>query len=219
MLNKKAKLNRELARFKKELGGFTWIHCPEIVALYMGSEFENYILNQQFKQQKEKFASCILASDFVSLLQYTARPYRLQMLVDYLSDIPQEQLFECVEFVWVDSENPMVNAEIWRTIFTLPQLKEDFEKTKKNLPESFFIYRGTKDRFDNGISWTISEQQARWFADRYFTKKNINDGIVLKKSVKRSEIAMFTNRRGESEVIYLGGSNDKIEKELFGEEK
>lgn len=205
-MESKIKLNKEVARHIKLMGGLTWIHCPEIVAMYMGSEFENDIMNKQFKLQRARFKKLIQEKKFIEYLCYVARPYRLDGLVRHLSEIPQDKLFECVEFVWTDSESPMVNYEVWKTIFSLPQLKNDFDKTKKDLPEAFFIYRGTKDEFDKGISWTISKDRARWFADRYFTKKNINDGIVLEKHVRRDEVVMFTNRRGESEVIYLGGS-------------
>lgn len=59
-------------------------------------------------------------------------------------------------------------------------------------PDRFDIYRGGNAE---GLSWSLSKAVAQQFAGR------VKGGTVTARTVRRDEIAFFSNDRGEEEVI------------------
>lgn len=113
-----------------------------------------------------------------------------------------EQQWEAIKEVYIDSEKPSVNVDFWKFVFSLDSLKTFYNKTKKELPSHFKIYRGmSKEEHDSstkGISWTLSKEKADFFANRF--KK---DGVVEERDVDVEDIVCFLPDRNEQEVIYV----------------
>ena len=54
---------------------------------------------------------------------------------------------------------------------------------------------------DIGISWTLDASVAKMFSERFYTKRTNKQPIVKVKEVKKEDIFLFTDARGEKEVI------------------
>jgi hypothetical protein len=78
------------------------------------------------------------------------------------------------------------------------------------LPDEIIIYRGLQNKKakKRGLSWTLDKNKAVWFAHR-FNQKN----QVLRAKIRKEHIFMYTNCRGESEVVV----NSKFLKEICPE--
>jgi hypothetical protein len=73
---------------------------------------------------------------------------------------------------------------------------EEFAKFK-SFPETLTVYRGCQKGInENGLAWTLNKGKAEWFANRLDKK-----GIVLEKTISKSEIVAFFQGRQEEEVI------------------
>ena len=67
-----------------------------------------------------------------------------------------------------------------------------------SLPEFVKIYRGCqKGLNENGLSWTLNKEKAKFFANR-FSK----EGIILEREIPKLDIIAVLTGRGESEVIW-----------------
>ena len=66
------------------------------------------------------------------------------------------------------------------------------------LPLEFIIYRGCGPANEQGWSWTLSAEQAEWFAERLPGR---NGGIVLEGECHRLDIIAFLDGGGEDEIL------------------
>lgn len=194
----------ELQKYITNINGMKFIHSPYIVSLYNGTDIENECYNNQYNKIKNMMQIALKKKDYKKYLFLCSRPYRLQKFLEiFLNITNNNQLFDLLEYVWIDSENPSINIDVWKELFSLPQLKSIFEKTKIDLPEKVIIYRGTNKSNDTGISWTLDYNIAKMFANNNFTTVGDIDGIVLEKEVNKKDIIFYTNRRNEKEIIYF----------------
>lgn len=66
-----------------------------------------------------------------------------------------------------------------------------------SLPDQVTVYRGVRDKkYINEMSWTLSQDKATWFAERFD-----KIGYQYKCSIRKEDILCYTNNRGEQEVI------------------
>ena len=116
--------------------------------------------------------------------------------------IPQPAFQKFLEDVWNHDHRYLIDAAKNRrrlramfnyAAFSLPA----------HLPETVTVWRGTSalpfKQAVRGLSWTVDRDCACWFAMR-FAGKNGNP-LVLKASVPKSNILMFTDSRSEREAV------------------
>jgi len=91
-----------------------------------------------------------------------------------------------------------------KTIGELAEAKKEFLMTKEEkdkfdlLPKRITIYRGLQDKKAKikSLSWTLSEDKAKWFASRF--RGEIK---VYKAEIDKEDVFMYTNDRNEEEVV------------------
>lgn len=70
-------------------------------------------------------------------------------------------------------------------------------------PGPFTVYRGVagrgRARRVRGISWTLSLEKARWFANRF----GYSDPAVFQVTINMESVLAYINTRGEQELIVL----------------
>ena len=131
--------------------------------------------------------------------------------------------------VITDKYDPEYNEDSLDGCFTLMEsnLKQCFEYAAfpipADLPETLTIYRGCYrlNAIDTacGFSWTLSKKTGEWFAKRVpfrdvFAVAHIgsSDGPTLvKTTIKREDVAMFTNGREEQEIVTFAVDLQNIE--------
>jgi len=200
LMNTKEDLHPDLVDYVEEPDekfGFVFIKHPLINELY--HDAMNAVINARFKLKKAAVEEAREKENWSEFVWLHERPFRFGALLEALSDgywdaenLTTEEI-ELVEGVYIDAENPGVNREFWLPLFEYMPCA-----ALADLPETFTIYRGTGvDDDNNGISWTLSEETAEFFANRFR-----DDGVVLKREINRSDALYYTNGRGEEEVIY-----------------
>jgi len=179
--------------------GFVFIRHPLINELYC--EPMNAVINARYKLKTEAVEEAREKGKWSEFVWLHERPFRFGALLEVLSDGAgyweaeslTEAEMELVAEVWIDAENPGVNREFWLPLFEAMDCPE-----LETLPDTFTIYRGTgADDDNNGISWTLSEETAEFFANRFR-----DDGVVLTREINRSDALFYTNGRGEEEIIF-----------------
>jgi len=134
------------------------------------------------------------------------RPYRLQALceIEYEFDT-DEEFWEMLRDVWMDSENVWQNFDDWVAFFSnldnragMSALMSEEERVLlAALPDRVTVYRGAVDGLnEDGISWTLDQDRAVWFASR-FNK----GGEVFTRVVDKSEVVAYFTGRGEEEIV------------------
>lgn len=182
--------------------GIRLIKNKFLTTVYIRSGNDEDLYNKPYRVRRELAQKYLEEENFDSFIFIHERPFRLEALVEVLFSIKKEDLFRIVEYVWTDSEDPCVNLEVWKYIFNYCEELGVLEDSKRNLPEKFTIYRGTRAGIeDTGISWTLDASVAKMFSERFYTKRADKQPIVKVKEVKKEDIFLFTDARGEKEVI------------------
>lgn len=182
--------------------GIRLIKNKFLTTVYIRSGNDEDLYNKPYRVRRELAQKYLKEENFDSFVFIHERPFRLEALVEVLFSIKKEDLFRIVEYVWTDSEDPCVNLEVWKYIFNYCEELGVLEDSKKDLPEKFTIYRGTRAGIDDiGISWTLDASVAKMFSERFYTKRTNKQPIVKVKEVKKEDIFLFTDARGEKEVI------------------
>lgn len=138
-------------------------------------------------------------SDLKVALTYPERPYRPRYLLELIKKHPEwsdEQVWDLITDIWIDTEMPYQQRDLWSELFSL---RTPTESLVSDLPDEFTIYRGGDE---DGYSWTLSEEKAEWFEERNqrFGFKNTQ---VLKRTVRRKDVLFYNNDREEQEVVIL----------------
>lgn len=182
--------------------GIRLIKNKFLTTVYIKSGNDEDLYNKPYRVRRELAQKYLEEENFDSFIFIHERPFRLEALVEVLFSIKKEDLFRIVEYVWTDSEGPCVNLEVWKYIFNYCEELGVLEDSKKDLPEKFTIYRGTRAGIEDiGISWTLDASVAKMFSERFYTKRTNKQPIVKIKEVKKEDIFLFTDARGEKEVI------------------
>ena len=182
--------------------GICLIKNKFLTTIYIRSENDEDLYNKPHRVRRELAQKYLEEENFDSFIFIHERPFRLEALIEILFSIKKEDLFRIVEYVWTDSEDPCVNLEVWKYIFNYCEELGVLEDSKRDLPEKFTIYRGTRAGIEDiGISWTLDASVAKMFSERFYTKRTDKQPIVKVKEVKKEDIFLFTDARGEKEVI------------------
>lgn len=185
-------LKPELQQYVDDSDGLAMFRHPLLTSLYC-PEMNNYI-NKAVSAREQHIKDKSLSMQ----LGIVERPFRLEYLLnkfDELSQLKHLDQWELVSHIWIDSENPSVNLDIWLWLFnhlgTSPSLND---KYFQSLPEQITLYRGG---LLNGLSWTNDLTKARWFANR-FKPENPE---IWQITINKSDVIHFTDERNESEFI------------------
>ena len=141
----------------------------------------------------------------IRILFRICKPYRMffvKMAFDALSDKDKGELLRTA---WISQENPNddINVSHEDILYMFKNCKSEYLMENrdyeffKQLPDKVHIYRGVNPKgIENGFSWTLSQNIAHKFANRFG-----KEGIILEKDISKSEILAYFNNRDEREVI------------------
>lgn len=146
------------------------------------------------------------------------KPDRLQFLhiLKHLYTFDKQEYSELLRDCWVSTEFPhqMSNRQLidlFNSAYTEFLMTEEEVDVLGNQPETIKIYRGIPDKRTRhkALSWTTSYKVARWFA--YRLGKASGTQKILKSSIRKSDVYMYTNARNEEEIVVNPNRLKKIE--------
>ena len=130
------------------------------------------------------------------------RPLRLHYFMEISRQMTDAEYWRLLAQIWIDTEGPSYNRSVWLHLFACRRSeKHHLMNTEEHsafaaLPELVRIYRGAPPKRKQGMSWTTSLDQARWFARRF-----CNGGVVFTTTVPKTKVLAQFLGREESEVV------------------
>lgn len=148
------------------------------------------------------------ARDVWQILMYTHKPYRPLLFKLCADDLSDEDYAQMLAEVWTGTENPNQDANVsipqWIKLFKKADkqylMDDDERKFYDSLPddEPITVYRGVgQGREPYGLSWTVNEKTARWFANRWHNP----DAYMFKGQCFKKDVLAYFNGRGEDELV------------------
>jgi hypothetical protein len=175
-----------------------------------GSGWNPAEVNEVFAQKKVKIIEAWEQKDYGFYVNLHERPYRLDALQEVLTSGEPKSNKEAARLVgdfWIDSENIWQNRRAWTRVWRA--LKEphaamspDEATAFGTLPDTFAVYRGVRDQHDDtwrGLSWTLDQDKAHWFAQRFAAE--YDQPIVLSGRILKKHAFAYFSGRNESEVV------------------
>ncbi len=153
----------------------------------------------------EQIIEARLNGDWFTYVFCHRRPFRWRAFSRIAGELRDEEYWPWFRRVWEDAEFPSTNkALIIKLMLKGPQnlrqlMMTDGERSALlNLPHSLKIYRGCHTRrYMRGLSWTLSQERALWFALRSFR----STGIIVEGGCSKSNIIAYLNARQEEEIV------------------
>lgn len=188
-------LGRGFLPDKTEPVGFRLVHMdnPEEVEELLQSKLDN-------------LRRCKTVSQIFWMVN---KPDRLQLLhiLKGIYTFDKQEYSEILRECWISTEFPhqMSNRhliDLFNSAYTgFLMTKEEIEALGAQ-PEIIQIYRGVSDKRTRhkALSWTTSYKVAHWFAHRW-DKASGTQPEVLKSSIRKSDVYMYTNDRNEEEIV------------------
>ena len=180
------------------------VHHPLIVASVIASQIPH--INEIYRKKKVDARQAERDGDWEQLIWIYEKPYRIKPLRKALRVIgdPKEAA-RLVGLVWTSSENIRQARSVWLSIWTKladpwAAMDEKEQAEFATLPDRLTIFRGQGSRrgLTQGLSWTMDQGKAEWFARRFSSQGPpfVASGWVFKRDV----FAYFTGR-DESEIV------------------
>ena len=186
--------------------GFKFIQHP-LICVYPYAPIELLVenINKNFIFKINKFRELYKKKDWISLLLFIERPFRIPALIRYQNKMSDEGFWACLGYVYTDSENvDQFKKEVY-AMFTsnrdcIHELMSDKELDfLEALDETVTVFKGYNEtcEWDDDLSFTLCRDVAYFFATRF---ESSYPQIITAQTKKTDIIACFL-RRGEMEVI------------------
>jgi hypothetical protein len=163
----------------------------------------NALYNEQLKHKKARIVEARTTKNWISYIMLHERPYRINALTEIQSEIEKDQQYwELLRDVLMDSENLWQFRGWIRSLLSMREGRHHlmtFEEQDflSKLDEKVVVYRGCCPKNRRGLSWTLDQQKAEWFAKRFNTK----NPTLLIGECKKNDIIAYFEGRNESEII------------------
>lgn len=183
--------------------------------VYMVPIHDPALANEQYRLKLAALTRAANEADWHTWLFLHQRPYRvdaLLQLMDEHQDLPPERFAQLAADVWTDSENIFENLEEWFYVFSVlnephvrrAMMAEEDQVTFDALPQRIAIYRGgLRGLNDEGLSWTLDNAIARFFARRSWLAHQHHQPVILRGTVLKDEVIAFFDaaHRREREIV------------------
>ena len=164
-------------------------------------------INKGIEAKRETLDRAFKDKNWSRYIYAHERPYRIDAFEEVMDEMTDEQYWENLSSIWVDSESIGMEAERWRGLLQSNRGSREFfmnadEKEEfSTLPERFTVYRGYSrgDKEEFGMSWSTDRNVAEWFARRFSNDRQ--DIIVEELEVSKDGVFAYMTRRGEAEII------------------
>jgi len=161
-------------------------------------------LNKKKEQISKKIDKI---ENFMQFTILITNPYRLAFLKYTSEYLNNEDFSRFLIDTWVSDEYVNLNKDVSKkelvSYFKRASkefiMEEDEMQEYTNMEDEVVIYRGVTDYNNKQIkamSWTLSQETAEWFANRFN-----QCGYVYRAKIKKKDILAYCNQREEKEII------------------
>lgn len=164
-----------------------YINLNNLFSVEILKDANNYI---------EKLNTLMKNGDWEALFLYMNDCFRVDFFIKNYKKIPKDKVQQILVELYTSREYILETLDVDIIEEILHGYNVEEIETENDFIE---IYRGqtyASTDMANALSWTLSEETAEWFANRF----NSN-GIIYKAKVKIKDILMYNNDRSEEEVL------------------
>jgi len=166
----------------------------------------NRILNSQLAAKRLAVVEAEANEDWSRYLVLYERPWRGEAFAKIADRMSDQQYWNELSWVWLDSENIPENPQLWDRLLRVDRpgrhhLMNDHEKSElEALPDELIIYQGHTTVRDDGWSYTTRRTTAEWFARR-FADLETGRPMLTTATVAKADVTAYLLRRGEYEIL------------------
>lgn len=171
----------------------------------------NRMVNAQYAHKRALLETSIKEGNFVSYVNLHEKPWRLDAFLDVCDGIKDPAAYwDLLVDVWMRTEIIRVKYDIWLDLWRSDSwalahtTSEGSLAALAQMPPVLTIWRGLHGQNDiDGLSWTLTEHDARWFACRHHRKSTPEGPFLAKATIPRSLVRAYLPERGEEEIVAL----------------
>lgn len=163
----------------------------------------NSWVNKTYLYKKDRLEEAQTHQDWHTYIFLHERPYRIEAFYDIRDFLDGKAYWELLGSIWADSENLWQYGSLLGDLLDHCQenhssmMNEYEQNLLQKLPAEFVIWRGHQGHNRLGHSWTLAFHTARWFAQRFWRKRQ---AVVQARVSKHDVLALLTGRR-EMEIV------------------
>ena len=166
----------------------------------------NAYANFMYEEKRRRLEEALTEQHWHTAVFLHERPHRADALAMIADLMPPEAYWPLVGQVWADTENAWQCKQTWHRLLTDSRpgrelmMDEDERAALQALPQKVTVYRGAvKGRNEAGLSWTLDQDKAVWFARRLADRTD--PCVLLTGRVRQPRIIACLHGRGEQEVL------------------
>lgn len=212
ILNRKEDLHPDLKPYYRgEDKSFPVLQSPLVYGVPYHPNMNAYY-NEQYRVKKEAIDKAMEKKKWFEVIWLHERPYRFQAFqeLDWGGWLDDKTYWEMLGHIWGDSENIWQHKDEWHECLTSDRkykryfMEPEERKEFKGLPNYLTVYRGcVAGENEDGFSWTLNEEKAKWFSTRFLNRGEKHKGIVLQKQIRKTDAFAYLTGRNEFEIILL----------------
>ncbi len=212
LLAREEELHPDLAAYlyEDEDGDLCFMH-PLLQPIGFPGSYDpryNAVLNHNYGAKSEALAQAEAACDWQAAVFLHHRPYRIDALMERADDMHDNEFWNAVGAVWIDSENIHQDGDSWRMLLgsDRPGRENTMDEVEQAalaaLPDTLTVFRGcTGEDAADGFSWTLDRAKAEWFANRYAHRRE--NALVVTGTIDKVDVIAHFLGRNETEIVCL----------------
>jgi hypothetical protein len=130
----------------------------------------------------------------------------IQFLLNNLEQFKQQKcLEEAILLLYYRHNTPFTAAgdyDVWKSLLQSCDVTRLYEQGSPFPYEKVTAYRGSVTGVTRGLSWTVDQEKAAWFLDRW-EDKELGGGTVFALEITREDILVYIEDKVRQEVILI----------------
>jgi len=168
-----------------------------------------HLANEMYRTKTQGIRRAEMERNWHRIVWLHEKPYRLGAFLSIREQLSDQEYWEALGSIWIETENLHDDQEQWLGALTAHRpgraswLMDDADRaTLAELGEEVTIYRGfARPGSYRAPSWSLSRSRAEWFANRAALTSPDRRGYRATTRLPKSRVLAYTNGRGEREII------------------
>ncbi|MGF7058651.1 hypothetical protein [Brassicibacter mesophilus] len=173
---------------------------------------KQYNIYESILFEKEKINNIIKKKEFEDLFFMIDKQFLFKAYEDLFNKIPDNIKFPCFRIVYMRSEYGFaeLNSDFIKKVFSYQNDKEFLKELDFDGDDYLTVYRGEgsqSNTVDNAFSWSIDEESALFFANRF----GEDNARLYTAKIHKDNIIDYITQRNEEEILLLPEHLEDIE--------
>ena len=193
---------------------------PEVLFFFLDAEM-NQGLRNQFDTWLDRGNSRFIDNLHMWLRSPNKDGFAYLAFEDYLIEekylknlsLNDEEVWELILNTWKSVETIREDFQSWLIMLGLRKPNELY---KRELPDDNLLMRIYRGGSPSGLSWTLNEEKARFFAQKHsksFSSMNLRKLRIFTTMINKTEVLFYNNDNLEEEVVIIPDPDRVIEVE------